>query len=593
MIGGSLLLSSAGPLSRAFAQSPQSPTTQPFVDDLAFPPVAQTVPRFSAPLWNSFLDADTKFFHIITERRLVKFHRDLPPTEIWGYRDLHTPLSSDPAQNPILGPTFQLSMAAQPGADRKIRGGYIVRHTGSNNLPPEDEPLPFGEAKFTVHQHGGHLPSRADGYPTDPLIFDGQPFNVTYHRGTSFDHFYPLTDEGFTGLIDPTERPSTMWYHDHILDFTGPNVYRGLAGFFLVHEDETREILNADGKRLPALDTGNEQHPAPALGLPSGAFDIPLVLQDKIFAPDGALVFDPLNQGGFLGDKMLVNGKIQPKHAVQPRRYRLRFLNGSNARFYHLSLVTASGTPVPMSVIATEGGLLSRALSSTGFLLGMAERIEVVVDLKNYKGQDLYLVNRMAQDDGRGPSGTFERPELVSRGTPLLKLTVGNAAVNDTSRPVPAGRVLRPFAPIPRSVLASAKRRKFEFDRRHGLWAINGELAGILDRPLATPALNGPEIWTIVNKSGGWWHPIHVHSEFGRVIRRKGFAQPPLLERDGIAKKDTIVLGPNSEVDVFFDFRDFRGPYVFHCHNIEHEDHQMMARFDVGLGNNGERGSEA
>jgi FtsP/CotA-like multicopper oxidase with cupredoxin domain len=118
------------------------------------------------------------------------------------------------------------------------------------------------------------------------------------------------------------------------------------------------------------------------------------------------------------------------------------------------------------------------------------------------------------------------------------------------------------------------------FERTHGAWAINGEFAGQLQRAAADPRLDQPEIWRLVNDSGGWWHPVHIHSEFHRVLTRNG-RLPPLDERDGMAKKDTILLRDNESVEVFFKFRDHPGPWVFHCHNIEHEDMAMMARFDV------------
>jgi len=126
----------------------------------------------------------------------------------------------------------------------------------------------------------------------------------------------------------------------------------------------------------------------------------------------------------------------------------------------------------------------------------------------------------------------------------------------------------------------TAVRRTFEFERSHGAWAINGELAGQLQRPIARPRLGYGEIWRLVNKSGGWWHPIHIHSDFSRVLTRNG-KLPPLDERDGMAKKDTMLLRDNETVEVFIKFTDHPGPWVFHCHNMEHEDMAMMARFDT------------
>lgn len=143
---------------------------------------------------------------------------------------------------------------------------------------------------------------------------------------------------------------------------------------------------------------------------------------------------------------------------------------------------------------------------------------------------------------------------------------------------------LRPFDAITQEEIDSVpeeRKRTFVFDRRHGAWTINNETAELdFEHSVAQPEVNKPEIWKLVNKSGGWWHPIHIHLEFMRVLTRNGEI-PPTDEQDGFSKTDTVLLGPNDEVDVYFNFRDFPGPWVFHCHNIEHEDMRMMARFDV------------
>jgi FtsP/CotA-like multicopper oxidase with cupredoxin domain len=386
-----------------------------------------------------------------------------------------------------------------------------------------------------------------------------------------------------------------MWYHDHILDFTAPNVYRGLAGFFLVFDNPNFDLTdpNVEGIRDQTRDTGDElnRDNAPkALCLPSGEFDIPLVLQEKTFDANGQLVYDVFNTDGFLGSNFLVNGKVQPFVPVKRRKYRFRVLNGSNARIYQLFLTDSSGRSYPLKQIATEGGLLARPVTRrNGLLLGMAERVEVVIDFKDFPSpqfSELFLENRLVQEDGRGPKGTFERPELVSRGTRLLRFALGATVGEDPSR-VPD--ILRPFDPIAADAIRAARVRTFEFERTNGQWAINGRLAGDLARPAAQVPLATGEVWRLVNKSGGWWHPIHVHHEFMRVLKRNGRApfdgtgadSGQSVERDGLARKDTIVLGPNSEVEVFVRFEDYRGPFVFHCHNMEHEDHQMMARFDV------------
>jgi FtsP/CotA-like multicopper oxidase with cupredoxin domain len=287
----------------------------------------------------------------------------------------------------------------------------------------------------------------------------------------------------------------------------------------------------------------------------------------------------PGDHNGFLGDKFLVNGKIQPYFEVKRRKYRFRLLNGSNARFYMIFLADSRRRTQRFDVIGTDGGLLARTLRDFDrLLLANAERRDIVIDFSRYaEGTELYLEDRMDQDNGRGPGGDFDDPVLDPRDAKrLLKFIVRGNVPSDPSR-VPD--VLRPFEAITADEIRRARRRTFEFERRRGAWAINGEFVDI-DRPAFTVPVNTPEVWTFKNGGGGWWHPVHVHLEFMHILTRNGRPPPP-IERDGIAKLDVITLGPNDKVEVFFKFRDYPGKWVFHCHNIEHEDAFMMLRFDV------------
>jgi FtsP/CotA-like multicopper oxidase with cupredoxin domain len=626
--GGYIILGPDGTLSQADDDLPASPWTTPFMDELPLPGIALEVePFFDLPfeyLQNWVDVTTTRFFKIVSEQRQVSFHSELPLTTIWGYRDL-SPFadptvgagSLQPLPHHILGPTIvqafgelrpPTSTAAGP-----LGGGYVIRHI--NCLPKNHRG--FGVPRTTIHLHGGHHLSRADGFPENlehpPAITDGFPCQIVMEPpgpvssahapgcaatytvteptlnpdGTAVtqsqvvDYFYPTLDPGVLDRIrypndadttDRTERPSTQWYHDHLLDFTGPNSYRGLAGMVLCFDE---------------IDSNDEEDPdARALRLPSAPFDIPLAIQDKRFDRNGNLVFAAFDHDGFLGDKFLVNGKIQPYLQVQRRKYRFRVLNGSNARIYQLFLTGERGQTYGMDMIATEGGLLFRTVRDIpSFMVAMAERVEVVVDFARFPiGTTLYLENRLAQDEGRKPDG------LRSRGDRLLQFQVVSDPDPLRGDPSQVPDVLRPVPTVHQYEIDNAVRRNFRFDRSHGAWTINGELAGELEHPVAESKRGQPEIWHLENNSGGWWHPIHIHSEFMRVLKRNGRtpsiptngrAWVPGFERDGYVKKDTILLRDNESVDVFFKFRDHLGPFVFHCHNMEHEDMQMMARFDV------------
>jgi FtsP/CotA-like multicopper oxidase with cupredoxin domain len=565
----------------------------PFLDRLPLPdPPQQIQPDGDGVLPAEFADLSEEarqlvdftgatgtaaFYKIVEEVRRVQFHSELPFTEIWGYRDGTQAGPSSFA----MGPTFK-RFAGGNTADVTIVRVF-------SELPSVADHRGFGEPRSTVHLHGGHHPSFSDGFPANIILPDGRPFNPVFERGGHYDYGFPMTDPGFVdNIADEAERPSTLWYHDHLLDFTGQNVYRGLVGFAIVFEDPKTKLPRL---RESARDTGDENNldnlPL-ALRLPSGDFDVPLALQEKTFGPNGELVFDTFNFDGFLGEQFLVNGKVQPFLPVKRRKYRLRFLNGSNARIYQLFLTDKNGNSYPMTQIATEGGLLSRPIERQSFMIGMAERVEVVIDFSRFPDsqfQELFIENRLVQDEGRGPGGKFGDPDLVNPGTKILKFVLEEAVPDPSQVP----DVLRPFAAISAGEIAGATRREFKFDRSHGLWTVNGEIAGDLTKSLASPSRDQGEVWRIVNSSGGWWHPIHVHGEYARVLSRDGRlpyggggrdnGQP--LELDGLAKKDTIILGPGSEVEIFLKFRDYSGPYVFHCHNMEHEDHAMMGRFDV------------
>ena len=601
----SALLSSSG--LKAATGSALRPVLTPFMDPLPLPPAPLAIPWTAGQFpWSDLedpevlkhIDKDQKkgtalFFRIVSEVRKVSFHSQLPDTEIWGYRDGHPSLDNTPCTY-ALGPTFR-----RYWPNHNQYSPTVVRHV--NNLPSLATHRGFGEPRLSVHLHGGHQEARFDGYPTDLKRPDGSVEKLTFERGEHFDYAYPLVDSGYfsTGNHGThADRPTTLWYHDHIIDFTAENVYRGLVGFSLMYDNPVLEPVAVDPftDALPThtRDVGDEtMAPTPALPnllqLPSGDFDVPLALQEKTFGLNGALIYDLFNTDGFMGEKYLVNGKVQPYLPVKRRKYRLRLLNGSNARTYHLFLTDKNGRSYPMTQIATEGGLMSRpVVRGNGVLLSMAERIEVVIDFKAFphpQFTELYLENRLLQDDGRGPNGTFERPELAALGTQVLQFKL-EEEVSDPSH-VPA--VLRLFPAISELALSKAKVRTFVMDRTNGQWAINGQLAGDLSRAVAKPRVGVGEIWRLVNKSGGWWHPIHIHHGLLRVLKRNG--RPPFdgtgadfgqsLERDGLVRKDTIVLGPNSEVEVYVLFEDYLGAFVFHCHNLEHEDHQMMARFDV------------
>ena len=373
----------------------------------------------------------------------------------------------------------------------------------------------------TTHLHGGDTPPQFDGHPLDLV----QP-------GASFTHVYPGDNSA-----------ATLWYHDHAIHATGRNVYMGLAGFFLVRDE---------------VELG--------LGLPKGPpFEVPLVFQDRLFNADGSLFYPekepglPVRQGVF-GDVILVNGTPFPFLKVQRRKYRFRLLNGSNARFYNFELSTGD----PITVIGSDGGFLQRPVETRDLFMVQAERYDVVIDFAKYPiGTQVVLRNTIAPD----PFGDPVDPDKVRE---VMRFDVTADAGDDFEIPSVLG-------PGPIANAADAIRtRTWEFERSNGAWVINDNLFDG-NRIDAFPQFGTTEIWEFVNRSGGWLHPIHPHLVEFRMLDRNG--APPKPYETG--PKDVCALGPNQTIRVAMKFVDFRGLYAFHCHNIEHEDHDMMTQFKV------------
>ena len=513
----------AGKPSSHGGQEVKSPPTRPFVVELPIPPVAQAVPTLTpapdinqvagearrAPhqLWNEFLPQ--KFYDIHEREADHSFHPDLPLNKIWGFNGIFP------------GPTFHA----------KYGEPVLVRFR--NDLPADH--VGFGIPSITTHLHGGHTASESDGFPGD-----------FYASGLFKDNHYP----SFFAGGDPREAQGTLWYHDHRVEFTAQNTYKGLEGFYLLFDE---------------LDSGDETDPNPrAFRLPSGEFDIPLLFTDKQFTPDGELFFDPFDFDGFLGDKFTVNGVIQPSLKVARRKYRFRLLDGGPSRFYQFFL--SSGQP--FILIATDGNLLPQPLTRASVRISVAERVDVIIDFSNFHiGDQIFLLNRLEQDDGRGP-----KEDLLNPGTPILRFDVDRDAPDPSQ--VPA--TLRPLPPIDLGQVA--RTRRWEFKRHQGAWAVNNKFFDV-NEVRATPEQGTAEIWVLKNGGGGWSHPIHIHLEEFQILSRNGHPPAPVE----VARKDVVELGPGDEVEVFMRFRDFLGKYPAHCHNTVHEDHAMMFRWDVVL----------
>jgi spore coat protein A len=396
------------------------------------------------------------------------------------------------------------------GYDGTFPGPTLVTRSGRPVVVNHRNDLPVPVA---VHLHGGHTPADSDGYPTDLIQPAGRR-----------EYSYPMS-----------QRAATLWYHDHRMEFTGSQVYRGLAGFHIVTDD--------------AQD---------ALGLPDGDRDIPLMITDRSFAEDGSFIYpehhhdsSAAEMAGVLGDVILVNGAPWPVLEVTATRYRLRLLNASSARRYRLSLDPPRTALVQ---IGSDGGLLARPIEHTEVVLAPGERFEVVVDFAAFAaGAEVTLRN------GLGTGNTRE----------VLRFRVTRRSSDDSRVPQQLSQIepLRPDRAV--------RTRTWTFRRapsnEHPAWLLNGRPFDP-NRIEADVRLGEVEIWRFTSDVH---HPVHVHLDPFQVLSRRGREPGPY----DAGWKDTVDLAPSETVEVAVRFADYPGRYLVHCHNLEHEDMAMMAAF--------------
>jgi FtsP/CotA-like multicopper oxidase with cupredoxin domain len=441
---------------------------------------------------------------------------------------------------------------------------------------------------------------------------------------------------------DPTEKQSFLWFHDHFMHHTGPNVYKGMVGLLPVYDPvlDPGDETNKKGLRLPGVRTNRSD------GGFDVAFDIPLALYDCAL-DDGVTGHQDEHNGcgethpewwgktffrhyanhGFVGDIFTVNGTAYPVLEVKRRKYRFRFLDASIARVYKLAFMSSSTAPVAsrdlgkagvgmqgqyqlpngqqclkLTQIASEGGLLPFPIVRDSFELWPAKRREFVVDFSRYldgtpttKGDVIYLVNTLQMTNGRKPTEPFlddidGNPTTVPNPdfdpnyrVPILKIVIGDLAADNSVMP---GRntKLRDLPKLP-NTLKGLPTRQFILERTgnsgpENQWVING-LPFDPTTPLARPVQGSAEIWTITNGGGGWVHPMHIHEEEHRVLSRNGIAAPDARHPDDTGREDVVALDPGEQVVIFRRFRGFVGKYVAHCHNLAHEDHNMMFGWEI------------
>ncbi|MBG6216243.1 FtsP/CotA-like multicopper oxidase with cupredoxin domain [Arthrobacter sp. CAN_A6] len=396
----------------------------------------------------------------------------------------------------------------------------------SNQLPAT-HPTAGHLLSTSTHLHGSASLPQFDGYASDVT-------NTGFFKDYQYPNFQPAR---------------TLWYHDHGVHFTAQNAYSGLAGQYHMHDPIERKLL------------------------PQGNFDVALTISDAMFAANGALGYDDNTHSGLWGDVILVNGQPWPVMKVQKRIYRFRILNCSISRSLRPTLSTGD----PLIIVGTDGGLVPVPQQVANYRHAGAERYEVLIDFRRYTtGQRIELRNLSNKNN--------VDYDFTNK---IMAFDVVGDTVDTTD---PTWNTV-PTALVPSEAMSlkpaqATKTRHFRVKRDDvtNLWTIDSDtwqdvIASEYRRTIADVELDAVEIWEFENSSGGWFHPIHIHLIDFQILSRNG--RPAFAHERG--PKDVVYVGEGETVRLLMKFGPHRGRYMVHCHNLPHEDHDMMVQFSVGM----------
>jgi spore coat protein A, manganese oxidase len=488
-----------------------------FVDPLPVPPRAVSAGTRPNP---DQRQEQIPFFRLTMQELTASFHRDLPSARVWGFN------------------------ALSPGPTIEVRKGQPILVEWVNSLPAKhlfaiDHSLhgaagDIPDVRTVVHVHGAMAPPASDGYPEN-----------WYTPGRSSTSFYPNRQDA-----------TALWYHDHAMAITRLNFYAGLFGFYLIRDNAEDE-----------------------LDLPSGPYEVPIMLYDRTLTTDGQLFYpvsaNPMRPwvSEFAGEAVLANGKLYPYLEVEPRAYRLRVANVSNSRFLYLGLSTKDR----FWQIGSDQGLLNSPVTLTNLTLAPGERADLIVDFTERAGGQVVLT-----------SDSYE----------VLQFRVSRIS-REGQKPFVLPHHLRSV--LPPNEKESVKTRLLTLDGPDDAddalgmpmaMTLNGSMW--TDPVTENPVLNSVEIWNLVNLTDDS-HTVHLHLVRFRILDRRTFdlfvyqsenrldytgdAIPPDANEAGW--KDTVRAEPGMATRILVRFEGYTGRYVWHCHILEHEDNEMMRPYDV------------
>ncbi len=541
---GSLLLNPPSTVTapKSIARTPG--TLDRYIDPLPIPAKLKPVGKSNGALQ----------YHVRMMEIQQKLHSQLPPTRLWGYEGKYPGPTIEAWRNQAISVRWENQLPTRHlfEADARMHSAMAAHGMRMSHLTPQ--------VRAVTHLHGARSRSKDDGLPEN-----------WYTPGHSATAHYPNEQQA-----------TALWYHDHALCITRLNVYAGLAGFYLLRDEQEQK-----------------------LNLPSGQYEIPLVLQDRTLDDRGQLVYSPTDETGeklppgvwgpeFFGELPVINGAIYPYLEVEPRRYRLRVLNGANSRFFDLFLnlsksVYSIPQPVRFLQIGSDGGLLPSPVPLSNVLLAPAERADLIVDFTGLEGKTITLCNTAAAPypgwEARkiNPAPLHELMQI--RVT--LPLSKGNEGFADAWS-----------VPFARLEPASATRTR-DFVLREDLdksghslcMKINGKG---YDEPITESVkLGSVEKWRFINLTDDT-HPMHLHLVQFQIVERQGFdlakfrqgelqlsGKPRLPDANEAGWKDTVRVNPGEVLTIIARFEGYAGRYVYHCHVLEHEDNDMMRPYEV------------
>nr|WP_317175960.1 multicopper oxidase domain-containing protein [Halovivax sp. KZCA124] len=537
---------------------------------------------------------DADYYEISLQEFKQKVHPDLPATTFWGFDGTVPGPIIKARRNEQINVLFDNSKLPE---DHLFEVDDLIHGTSSEDYDNYDGPIP--EVRTSVHKHGLKVEEASDGQGTAWKAPDG----TTGPRFVKHVHDIPNRQKRMTGT-----------YHDHALGISRLNNYAGLNGFYIIESEEEKE-----------------------LNLPSGEYDIPLMIQDKTFEEDGTLHYPDSFVENFAGDTAFVNGAVWPFLEVEPRRYRFRLVNQSNGRTFDLSLTNDTdddhGHNVPtIYQFAPDHGFLEDVVpigphgDLESLLLAPFERAEVIIDFSEYAGETLTLTNDaefpfmgkgdhgdhemhdgddmegmeeddmegMEEDDMEGMEeddmeGMEEDDMEADNDFPdladIMQFQVTDSVDEQDNSADPMELELPDRSRYNENAVQETRQMTMGMrmkDNEPDLHVLNGKTFHE-GGDYAQPHLGTTEIWELEN-NGHHSHPIHLHLVDFEVIGRgpDGTHDPMPNER---GSKDTVLVDPGETVRIITQFEGFAGKYMWHCHVLEHEDHAMMRPFEVVTGN--------